>query len=166
MNCTKCAYVILSLTIILYNIWDFYAWIPPLCAFHQPPDLVLERPQHDLSGGLAHFGVPAVEGLEDLGEIGDEVALPDGVDFEGDVSSLVFGFVRGGAELEFALEKRMLEEKHAQYQLQFNFTTSEMSFQSSYFCFWKLRGIMSNFLVSKSSSEVERAVQNRSRNPK
>ena len=110
MNCTKCAYVILSLTIILYNIWDFYAWIPPLCAFHQPPDLVLERPQHDLSGGLAHFGVPAVEGLEDLGEIGDEVALPDGVDFEGDISSLVFGFVRGGAELEFALEKRMLEE--------------------------------------------------------
>ena len=102
--------LILLLTIILYDIRDFYAWIPPLCAIHQPLDLELERPQHDLSSGLPHVGIPAVEGLEDLGEIGDEVALPargafpDGVDFEGDVSPLVFGLVRGGAELEFALE--------------------------------------------------------------
>ena len=89
----------LRLTIILYNVRNFNAWIPPLGAFHQPSDFERERPQHNLSGGLPHVGIPAVEGLEDLGEIGDEVALPargalpDGVDFEGDVSPLVFGLV-------------------------------------------------------------------------
>ena len=85
--------------------------LPP-GAVHQPPDLPLERPQHDLASRVAHVLVPAVEGLEDLGKVRHEVVVfpsivaLDGVDVDGDVSPLILGLVRCGAELELALNSR------------------------------------------------------------
>ena len=85
--------------------------LPP-SAVHQPPDLPLERPQHDLASRVAHVLVSAVEGLEDLGKVRHEVVVfpsivaLDGVDIDGDVSPLILGLVRCGAELELALNSR------------------------------------------------------------
>ena len=169
--------------------------LPP-SAIHQPIDLPLERPQHDLASRVAHILVPAVEGLEDLGKVRHEVVvfpsivILDGVDIDGDVSPLILGLVRCGAELELALNSRkfmlsltvtenigcdvrplfvrakcfITDAVDAPFTLWL--TTSAISSHLSYFGLLKLRGTRSNFLVSKSSSEVERAVQNRSRKPK
>ena len=103
---SPCMYLIV-LTVVLNNFGNFYPRIPLLGTLHQPGDLPHERPQHDLSGRVAHAPVSAVEGLEDLGKVGHEVvvfAVPfDGEYIDLDVPPLVLGLVGGGAELELAL---------------------------------------------------------------